>query len=230
MKPYYSDGAVTIYHGDCREVLPQLVIDNPGMVLTDPPYGIGVRYGSGSDDSRADYWPWMRETVEVMRTVAPVLVFTHRVAALRELHGWDWIGAWRKPIASGVGVGNSPVVPHWEPIFMYGIHTLGTTDRVFTPDVFSFNAEKQKLHGLKGRESWAKADAEGHPAPKPEGLWRSFLTAFGQAGGTVIDPFLGSGTTLRVAKDAGRKAIGIEIEERFCDYAARRCAQEVLAA
>lgn len=225
MRPYYDDGCVTIYHGDCREILPTL--PTVSLLLTDPPYGIGVRYGAGSDDARHDYWEWMQAVVAEMRAASPLVVFTHRVRALEHLRGWDWIGAWRKPTATGVGVGNSPIVPHWEPIFMYGIHTLGTVSRKFTPDVFSFNAERAKVNGLKGRESWAKNDVEDHPVPKPEGLWRSLLEAFGQAGGLVLDPFLGSGTTLRVAKDAGRKAIGIEIEERYCEIAAKRCAQDV---
>lgn len=67
-----------------------------------------------------------------------------------------------------------------------------------------------------------------HPTQKPEGLAKHFIRLHSRPGDTVIDPFMGSGTTLRAAKDMGRKAIGIEIDERWCEMAARRMAQEVL--
>jgi site-specific DNA-methyltransferase (adenine-specific) len=225
-RPYYDEGGITIYHGDCWDVLPQLGTEH-ALVLTDPPYGIGVRYGKGYDDKRGDYWKWLSESVRLMRAAAPVVVFTHRVAALRELREWDWIGVWRKMLATGVRVGNSPLLPHWEPIFLYGVHTLGTKDVTFTQDVFSFNPERSYTGRTKGREGWAKDDISDHPVPKPEDLWRTLLNAFGQAAGPVLDPFMGTGTTLRVAKDGGRRAIGIEIEERYCEIAAKRLGQEV---
>lgn len=68
-----------------------------------------------------------------------------------------------------------------------------------------------------------------HPTTKPLGLVSRFVSLFSEAGETILDPFMGSGTTLRAAKDLGRKAIGIEIEERYCEIAARRLEQEVLA-
>lgn len=68
-----------------------------------------------------------------------------------------------------------------------------------------------------------------HPSPKPEQVMRRLVEVVTTAGQTVLDPFMGSGTTLRAAKDLGRRAIGIELEERYCEIAAKRCAQEVLA-
>jgi site-specific DNA-methyltransferase (adenine-specific) len=221
--PYYQDDAVTIYHGDCRDVLSVVRAD---AVITDPPYGVGVSYGPSYDDSRPDYWDWLRERITLMRVSAPVVLFTHRVKALAELHDWDWIGVWNKPGAFGARVGNSPVLPHWEPVFMYGIHSIGTAG-VFTTDVFTINPEKAGNVGVWiGREKWKNADMGTHPTPKPLGLYLRLINSF--AAKTVIDPFMGSGTTLRAAKDLGRKAIGIEIEERYCEIAAKRCRQEVL--
>lgn len=226
MTPYYDEGGVTIYHGDCREILPQLSAD---AIFTDPPYGIGIKYGKGSDDSRSDYWPWMREMVEIMRACASMVVFTHRVKALSEITDWDWIGVWRKRFSAGSRLGNSMVLPHWEPIFMYGIHQAGTTSS-YTDDVWEYNPERSGVtrNAGFGREGWAKNEGADHPAPKPLGLYRDLIESLGQNATTVLDPFMGSGTTLRAAKDLGRHAIGIEIEERFCELAAERMGQEVL--
>lgn len=224
MKPYYSHNGITIYHADCREVLPTLPDKSFGISLTDPPYGIGVRYGDQSDDNRPDYWAWLQGVVDEMRRLSQVVVFTHRVAALQHLQGWDWIASWTKPWSSGTRLGNSCVVPHWEPIFLYGIHSIGTKSQ-FTSDVFSYSPEPFKGLSKRGRESWEKKQ-ETHPCPKPEGLFRDLLTAFGQKGGTVLDPFMGSGTTLAVAKALGRPAVGIEIEERYCEIAAKRLQQQ----
>jgi hypothetical protein len=156
-----------------------------------------------------------------------MLVFTHRVSALHELTDWDWVGAWTKRWSSGSRLGNSCVLPHWEPIFMYGIHGMGTAS-TYTSDVFEFNPVPAPTNGKRGRESWAIVEVEDHPTPKPIGLYHSLTTAFGQFSDTVLDPFMGSGTTLRAAKDLGKNAIGIEVEERYCEIAARRLSQGVL--
>lgn len=230
MKPYYDDGVVTIYHGDALDVLP--TIQRADCILTDPPYGIGVRYGSAFSDTRPDYWGWMRSAVESMRAASPVVMFTHRVEALRHLVGWDWIGAWTKPTTQGGPIGNAPIVPHWEPIFMYGVHTLGVRGRRMSADVFVVPNEHVDagISGVKGRASWASSRPDGHPTPKPLALFTLLMDRMVQdSDALVVDPFVGSGTTLRAAKNLGRRVIGIEIEERYCDIAARRCAQDVLA-
>ena len=80
------------------------------------------------------------------------------------------------------------------------------------------------------RESKADECDNGHPCPKPYQLWAKLLhKGIGKRTGIVLDPFAGSGTTLRAAKDINRRAIGIEIEEKYCEIIARRCAQDVLA-
>lgn len=225
--PYYDEDGITIYHGDCAELLPSLTGD---AVITDPPYGVGVNYGAGYDDTRVDYWPWMRTVVDLMREAAPVVAFSHKVRALQELQGWDWVAAWTKPFSAGARMGNSPILPHWEPIILYGVHTLGTADRDrFTSDVFTFSPQRSGniRRAFSNRESWAQQDGEHHPVPKPVDLYRALIVAFG--GEVTIDPFMGSGTTLRAAKDLGRRAIGIEIEEQYCEIAVQRLAQGVLA-
>jgi len=226
MKPYYEHAGITIYHGDCREIAP--VCGYSAACITDPPYGVGVRYGKLYDDRRSDYWDWMRENVRLMRGWSAVVAFTHRVTALRELAGWDWVGVWHKPGSFGARIGNSPLLPHWEPIFLYGIHALGTKGEVLS-DVISINPEHANAdrNGM-GREKWSSDGNDRHPCPKPTALMGTLICGLTREGETVLDPFMGSGTTLRAAKDLGRRAIGIEIEERYCEIAAKRLAQEVL--
>lgn len=84
-----------------------------------------------------------------------------------------------------------------------------------------FSREEKAAGGLLDNESE-------HPCPKPLQLWRWLMSKFSKEGELALDPFMGSGTTLRAAKDVGRRAIGIELEERYCEIAANRLRQEVL--
>jgi len=225
--PYYEDDTTTIYHGDCREVLPRLA--SVDAIFTDPPYGVGVRYDGDFDDSRSDYWPWFRDVLDVMKTSAPLVVFTHRVGSLKEITGWDWVGCWYKPRSAGGRVGNSCLFPHWEPIFMYGVHAVGAPLKKYTSDVFERASVPVAQGGVtKGRETWATVDVTGHPCPKPLPLFIDLLSTLGQGADLICDPFMGGGTTLRAAKDLGRRSIGIEQSERYCEIAAKRLGQEVL--
>lgn len=227
MKPYFQDDAVQIFHGDCRDILPTLgPVD---LVLTDPPYGVDAKYGPSYDDARETYWQWFLPCLAQIRLSASVVIFTHRVAALREITDWDWVGVWNKPFSAGTRLGNSPVLPHWEPIFLYGIHGMGTVSD-FTSDVLTANPNGNGLINGRGREGWAARNGEEirHPTPKPLDLFKMLASRFSTINQTILDPFMGSGTTLRAAKDLGRKAIGIEIEEKYCEIAANRMAQGVL--
>lgn len=227
MNPYYDHGGITIYHGDCREVLLTLNAESADSIITDPPYGVGVKYGENYDDSRTDYWPWFREIIVMMRRCSPIVIFPHKVSALHEINDWDWLGAWIKPFSAGARLGNSPILPHWEPIFIYGLHSLGTK-REFLSDIFNYSPQRSgnMRASFSNRESWAMHSGQKHPAPKPIDLYLALISGLG--GESILDPFMGSGTTLRAAKDLGRKAIGIEIEERYCEIAAKRLSQEVL--
>jgi site-specific DNA-methyltransferase (adenine-specific) len=226
--PYYEDDAVTIYHGDCRDVLPSLTAD---AAIFDPPYGVDAKYGPTYSDKREAYWPWFLPALHLIRQTAPVLAFTHRTPALKEITDWDWLMAWHKPYGAGARIGNSPLLPHWEVIVLYGIHSLGTKRRPL-PDWISCNpervrAEAQNANG-NGRVRWQGDEYSDHPTPKPVVLFRKLIEGLTLPGEIILDPFAGSGTTLRAAKDLGRKAIGIEIEERYCEIAAKRMAQQVL--
>jgi site-specific DNA-methyltransferase (adenine-specific) len=211
--PYYQDDAVTIYHGDCRELMPSLTAN---LVLTDAPYNADFNYGEGTDDSRVwvDYGLWLGERVRLMEraSTGPVLMFVSVRGALglTRIHPPHWVGAWTRPTAGNPAGDNrgTLILPTWEPCLFYGDMT----------------AVKCALSDVWRTEKLAERN--GHPCPKPVSLIRQILDKI--PGETVLDPFMGSGTTLRAAKDGGRKAIGIDIEEKFCEIAALRCAQEVL--
>ena len=205
--PYYDHGGITIYHGDCREILPHL--PKVDLVLTDPPYGVGYDYGEASDDDPKHHWPWMLDTLALMREVAPV-VMTHRQEAVWRLPKPDHLAIWHKTLAMGYAIRGW--LAHWEPVFVYGAAVARTDNgnKAASFDVWSLPCVPNK---------------HGHPAEKPERLFRQLITVFLPE--TCCDPFMGSGTTLRAAKDLGRKAIGIEIEERYCEIAAKRLQQEV---
>ncbi len=221
MKPYYQDSAVTIFHGDCREM--SLWIHPCDLLLTDPPYGVEMGskdYAIGSQHGlvREKYASYHDTYDEFLNIVVPALkhamefckrgmVFmsAHR---LQDLPRFDSLG----------GIFNSSACARdcWGfstflPIALYGHDpTIG-------------NGSRSKV--LVNNDVTEK---NGHPCPKPY-KWISWCVSRGSTEGeTILDPFMGSGTTLRAAKDLGRKAIGIEIEEKYCEIAARRMEQEVL--
>jgi site-specific DNA-methyltransferase (adenine-specific) len=196
-KPYYQDEAVTIYHADAREILPLLEPGSVDLVLTDPPYGVGL-----ADWDNLPHWDWLDEC----QRISPLILFTPGIANLWKYPPADWVIGWAKPGSTrrnGTGGFN-----HWEPVLQYGSHKW-MVDLIYLPACVN--------HSL---------DSGDHPSSKPLALYRWLIERV--AGHTILDPFMGSGTSLRAAKDLGRKAIGIEIEERYCEIAARRMAQLVL--
>ena len=220
MKPYYERDGIVIFHGDCRDILPTLgPVD---LVLTDPPYGIeGARGVGNRARGKAVYKPTQWEdTPEYVRyTCVPIIVWciaaTPRVIVtpgIRHLHLYPPaadIGCFWTPAAVGTGAWG---LVTFHPILFYG---------------------RDPRAGIgawpSGRQVTEHSNGIGHPCPKPLKAW-TWLLAKGstESSDLILDPFMGSGTTLRAAKDLGRRAIGIEIEEKYCEIAAKRLAQEVL--
>ena len=209
MDPYYSDDAVTIYHGDCRDILLTLTFD---VVVTDPPYGIGYQqkietgrdWGTISGDGSDALARWVIEAVHP----TPMLVFgaNHFPSALPEPGRWV---CWDKRVVEAADrMLGSPFELAW----MNG------------PDKAGFMYRIQHGGGVN-------ADGHGrrvHPTQKPVTLMNRIIEDHFPTG-VIADPFMGAGSTLRAAKDLGRRAVGIEIEERYCAAAVARLAQEVLA-
>jgi site-specific DNA-methyltransferase (adenine-specific) len=203
-KAHYRDDWVTIYHADCREMLPSFAPGSFDVAFADPPYGVGFDYGN----SHADTWNHSDLIGELRRVAATVLV----TPGIRNLWDWPrltWAIAWAKPGStrrSDLGGFNE-----WEPVLIYGKPRRMYHDLRLLPSVANL----------------ANGDTGDHPCPKPLTLLR-WLLAETSMGGTVLDPFMGSGTTLRAAKDQALQAVGIDVDAHFCDIAARRMAQEVL--
>ena len=212
--PYYSDAAVTIYHGDCRELLPLIEAD---VIVTDPPYGMGFSSGwngaFGSSEIKGDHDTSARDFVLTIWGGRPALVFgrwsvPHPVATRMVL-------TWEKGNHVGMGDLSLPWRPNTEEIYVIGTGFVGRRDTSVIREL--------AIAGTVGR---ADQGTRLHPTQKPVGLLRDLILACPL--GVILDPFMGSGTTLRAAKDLGRKAIGIEIEERYCEIAAKRMSQSIL--
>lgn len=217
-EPYYSDDHCTIYHGDCLDLAD--VWGGADVLVSDPPYGIAwSTHGSkrdlrgwaprqakagivGDDDTSA------RDSVVAAWGDRPAAVFGSPLvappaSAIQAL-------VWQKPVDSGVIGARFVWRRDVELIFL-----LGSWPKV-TPDRSSVIASPGGMERYRN----------GHPHVKPVPILTQIIEQ--APPGVVADPFMGSGSTLRAAKDLGRKAIGIEIEERYCEIAAKRLGQEVL--
>lgn len=209
MRPYYDDGnGIVIYHADCREVLPTLDAGSVDLVLTDPPYGINWN---------CDYQSWItqgRAQGGNRRRTYPPVVGDDKPFDPTFMLDYPTVVLWGAPCFLHYLDNGSLLVWHKrqsaflaqaEAAWMnrgYGVY-------VYTEPVEVMQNERQ------------------HPTQKPVGLLR-WCIGKANTPGLIVDPFMGSGTTLRAAKDLGRRAIGIEIEERYCEIAANRLRQSVM--
>jgi len=204
MTPYYADDLVTIYHGDCREWMPEA-----DVIVTDPPYGleaIAGSYGRHGATIVGDLDTTCRDTLLALWGDRPIAIFgSPRLP--EPLGRWDYRLIWDK---AEPGLNGGPWRYNHEPIFVRGDGWIRTHH-------FSILRYAAQNGGLERQD---------HPHRKPVPLMRALVLA--SPPGTVLDPFMGSGTTLVAAKSLGRHAIGIEIEERYCEIAANRRRQEVL--
>lgn len=210
MNPYCQHGGVTIYHGNCREILPAL--PKADLVLTDPPYGLGEnarRVASrGRSSAITDYgdFDWDTEPAS-----AEEIALTLRAAVLAIIWGGNYFGlqpsrgwlVWDKLNSGDFADGELA----WT--------NLPTAVRIF----------RFRWNGMI-RDGEARGFPRVHPTQKPIELMTWCLSFVPQAQ-VVLDPFAGSGTTLIAAKNLGRRVIGIELNERYCEIAAKRLSQEV---
>jgi DNA modification methylase len=210
MTPYYQDELVTIYHGDCREILPSIEAD---VIVTDPPYGMGYRHGARKDGYRlgadeesiaGDDEPF--DPAFLLARGVPLILWgaNHYADRLPACRGWL---VWDKRDGSGSN-DQSDCELAWTNFL--------TVSRVFS-------ARWSGAHRT-GRE---QIEGRLHVNQKPIALMAWCLRWLLNEG-TILDPFIGSGSTLIAARELNRHAIGIEIEERYCEIAARRCSQGVL--
>lgn len=197
-----------VVQGDCLELLKELPDRCVDLIVTDPPYNVGIEYGDGTNDNRPDYMDWVRSWFSQCRRISrTVLITTGQVNAANYavIEKWKWLLYWYKPAA----MGRSPVgFCNGEPILMWGDGASIGVDVIVAPIVPD--------PGLNG-----------HPCPKPLD-WALKQIALFPKHDLILDPFAGSGTTLVAAKQLGRKYIGIEIEERYVKICKERLRQEEL--
>jgi site-specific DNA-methyltransferase (adenine-specific) len=249
---YYEDKYCTIYNADCMEVLPSL--PKVDLVFTDPPFNIGLKYGDSKskNDKKDNYEEWCADWIGktwdridngsfYLMTIARHLQFKLPMMAK---HGeFKNIIQWKNTSAC------RPKNNFWENFQPICFYTKG--ESVFHR--YAETGKKAERWGAWGTEPKGQLkdlwddiplvyagsikhpeailetgkNSKAHPAQMPEGLPKRAINFSSNEGDTVLDVFMGSGTTLRAAKDLNRKAIGIELEEKYCEIAAKRLSQEV---
>ncbi len=210
MKPYYQDEWVTIYHGDCREILPQL--PKVDLVLTDFPYGNNTDYESYKD-TQYNLLVLISETMPLLLRSAELVATATGIGNMFKFPEPSWVIAWY------IGQNGQLSTPWgfncWQPILVWG------------KDPYLARGLGRRQDAIQ--HQFEPASTLAHPCPKPIKTWKKLMMRLSPATGeTILDPFLGSGTTAVAAKALNRKCIGIEIEEKYCKIAADRCSQDVM--
>jgi len=219
MKTYYQHKGITIYHADCREILPEIKAD---VMVTDPPYGLGFPYLS-YEDTRENL-------MQIISFLSPYLVDSNYLCYRSVVTcGPTQIGlypqaTWVSAITwNTTGSFGAYGYSQWMPVLLYGndLKGFGNVNGITKSDT------KRILGG--GCVGFCRdVNEKKHTCPKPFNIMKWIVQRFSESTCCVVDPLMGSGTTLVAAKDLGRKAIGIELEEKYCEIAAKRLAQEVL--
>ena len=220
VSPYYERDGVRLFLGDCRDVLPTLDKRSASAVVTDPPYGINTKSdGNGKLSPWADlcnaslwYAAWITACRRLLSEDGGLWsclnwrsIVTFQKAAcdtqwpMESLLVWDkqWIGPG----------GNKGLRPSYELVALWAMPEFSIADRG-VPDVQRFQ--------------WSSHKPNNHPAEKPVALMEFCIVHSSACDATILDPFMGSGSTGEACIRLGRRFIGIEIEERWCEHAAKR--------
>ncbi len=197
MKPYYEDDSITIFHGDCRDILPS--IKSVDLLLTDPPYGLNIANNPFRQKHEKQPWDAVPVDIDLLRQCIDQATF------------------------SIIWGGNYFDLPPHQKFFVWDKGQ---------PEKFSSAMCEQAYTTLAGPAKLFRRHVVSyekfHPTQKPIELMRWCIEQTGNEAQTILDPFMGSGTTLRAAKDLAREAIGIETDERYCEIAAKRMSQMVM--
>lgn len=214
-KPYYERDGITIFHADCRDILPLIEPVTIDLVLTDPPYGVSfdtdfTRFTGGVSASTGTHAPVHGDTdpfdpSPIINTFDRVILFGANAFSDR-LPAGTWI-VWDKRSPQGA----KNVMSDGEVAWLN--HGHGVYIHSHTWDGFNRASERQTAY---------------HPTQKPVALMRWIIERWSKPGDMILDPYMGSGPVARACADAGRRYIGIELEEKYCEIAARRLQQQVL--
>lgn len=245
MKPYYEHDGITIYHGNCLEVMAS--IPRVDLVFTSPPYNCGMDYGQHDDAmTLPDYFGFIESAVHGMANKLnpggylamnvpswigsrdeQVFAFDeYKSISSRHVPFEDLI-IWAKSPPNGTAWGNYPTSPRIRANHEWVLICRATSDGPLGKSDITWQ-EWSRLTQSVWQINPSLPYSDLHPATFPEELPRRVVMLYSPASSLVLDPFMGTGTTLRAAKDCGRRAIGIEINERYCEIAANRLAQGVM--
>ena len=247
MKPYYQDEWVTIYHGDCREILPEL--PKVDLVLTSPPFNMRTRIRNGEYTERErsehfskkysefadalpirDYYKLHKRLLSEMLILAPIVFVDIQIVTGSKEAWFKIIGDFNKHLKDIViwdkGEGqpamhDSVINRSYEMLLRF--EASATAGRAFTKSYFCRGGMPDIWRLGRG----GSGNVRGHSALFNVDLVGRVLNGWSIVDDLILDPFLGSGTTAYCAKKLNRRCIGIEIEEKYCEFAAKRCSQQV---
>jgi len=200
IKPYYETELGKLYHGDCLEIMPKL--EPVDLVLTDPPYGLNKKIHNGGTWSTAKKYDAVLEWDFVPNKRVFKVIFN--ISKNQIIFGGNYFTSFL-PVSRCWIIWVKPHFP-----------TMSEIDMVWT----SFNKPSKPIYFKRQNPSI-------HPTQKPIGLIIQILSKYAKDEWTILDPFLGSGTTAVACERTNRRWIGIEIEEKYCEIAAKRIEQEV---
>jgi len=246
IEPYYSEDGITIYNADCRDVLPQL--EPVDLVLTDPPYGV-TQNKWDSFDFIPQWW------LQIKRLAKNAVVLTAQQPFTSEMviagRDWfKWADVWHKTQARGHLNANVMPLREHEDILVFAPGAVTYNPQFSQKPAFNVRPNTARTkgtsnygkHGLTSERTvdlqvsyprsvvrFENSQEGQHPTQKPLALFAYLLRTFTNPADVILDPFMGSGTTLRAAKDLGLKAIGIEIERKYCDIAIERLRQQAFS-
>ena len=219
LKPYYQREGITIYHGDCLDIMPRLIDAGVKVdaVVADPPYGVSLGIKANNQRFNRTQYESMDDTPDYVERIcvpairAAVAMARCGVVTTGVKNMWLYdkpshVGSAYYPCATGC---NSWGFSNWQPLFYYGKDPFGGSGSLH--DSF---------------KSTEPAERNGHPCPKPIGQTVWMVNRVSRNADTILDPFLGSGTTAVACIRTGRKCLGIEISEKYCKIAAKRCDTE----
>ncbi len=220
MKPYFEATGVVLYHGDCLTVLPTLEAGSVDAVVMDPPYGIGYRFGENREvaNDPQTYGAFLLPVVQQCKRASKAgAFFAVWQAQLNYRHFWTWFGDDIHIYAAAknfVALRSTPMNYGYDPVVCW--YQKGKPLR---PEK---QARSVDFHVANVAGRMGKKFAIGHPTPRPLDTVASVVDNFTLPGGLCLDPFAGSGTTGVACVQTGRRFIGVELSEQYCEIAAKR--------
>lgn len=227
MTPYYDEGGIVIYHGDCREIVPRL--EHADALIADPPYGFSS-YATDREIDPETFFVTRARTVALMGYPELLVRWCVDIGRVPS----EWITWWPSNATVKAGGRHRDVPRESECVALFG--------EVYADAVRAPRADNRPLVNgeradtVRAGDVWRDASpglgfnagARLHPNEKPLSLMHKLVALCSREGELIVDPTMGSGTVIRAAKDLGRRAIGIDLVEAHCETAVRRLRQEVL--